>query len=848
MVGRDGRSQVRRGPRTACSPSRSSTSPNAERATWHATSSWTCCARTATRSSPWSRRRRARARRRCWPSGSPPPEDDRQFAWLSLDPEDADPVRFWGCVVMAIREVDAAFGERTLGALRSSHGRLLDVVVPLLVNEAAELPANLVLVLDDLHVVHDPAVHGSLAFLIDRLPARLRLAVATRVRSTAAPRALARTRRDDGGPRTGAAAQRPRGGKPAARSVRHRARGGPAHAAAGAHGGLGRRTAARGAVPAPRRRRRGAARLVRRREPAPARVPGAGGARRAGAGGPPLPARDVGAGADVRSVVRRGDRLGRLGRAAGGARPPGPPRRAPRCRATAGGAITTSSASCCDYELGDGDEVAELHRRAAAWHRAQGVGAEAIRHALAGGEQALGAELVGEHWSTAFNRGELATVDAWLAELTPALLVSDERLWLARLWTAMDRGELVEARALLDRAERDAVPAVREWAPVLQGLYAFKRGDLGSARAHVDEAGLLRQGTAFLQTTTRLVRGVTAHADDAAGAAEEFAAAADLAADDGNGLGLAYALGHLALIAAERGDHETAAAELERLDALITRDQAIDEHFVAFAGELARAEIAQRGGAYERAAAALERAVELTRRGAGRLEQAAALVELGRLGWARGRRDDARRLAREARRIVDDCADPGRVAGRLAELELRTELRQAAPVAVRRRAQRERAGGPAPAPHRAVEPRDRRGAVRLREHRQDARAEHLREAARALARAGRRPRAGDRAAVAVTPGPVGETVLHAGDAMPGAGRGRQRLPRGCARRGRPAPLRRASGGVHGVSRLRRPDAHARSPRSAGSRPTSCPTSCGTACCRPSATGAPHDVTDRFPGG
>ena len=607
--------------------------------------------------------------------------DDRQFAWLSLDPEDADPVRFWGCVVMAIREVHAAFGERTLGALRSSHGRLLDVVVPLLVNEAADLPANLVLVLDDLHVVHDPAVHGSLAFLIDRLPARLRLAVATRVDP---PLPLARWRA--------------RGEMTEVRAPELRLNDHEAASLLLDRFGIELETAQLTRLQA---RTEGwaaglqlAALSLRRGVDVEVLLDSSG------AGNRPLLeylAQEVldAQEPEVRRFLLETSVLARMS--------------GPLCDAVTGSAGSAARLEELDrrgllvvpldagrrwwryhhlfgellrYELGDGDEVAELHRRAAAWHRAQGVGAEAIRHALAGGEQALGAELVGEHWSTAFNRGELATVDAWLAELTPALLVSDERLWLARLWTAMDRGALVEARALLDRAERDAVPAVREWAPVLQGLYAFKRGDLGSARAHIDEAGLLRQGTAFLQTTTRLVRGVTAHADDAAGAAEEFAAAADLAADDGNGLGLAYALGHLALIAAERGDHETAAAELERLDALITRDQAIDEHFVAFAGELARAAIAQRGAAYERAAAALERAVELTRRGAGRLEQAAALVELGRLGWARGHRDDARRLAREARRIVDGCADPGCVAGRLAHLELRTELRQAAPVAV----------------------------------------------------------------------------------------------------------------------------------------------------------------------
>ncbi len=606
--------------------------------------------------------------------------EDRRFAWLSLDPEDADPVRFWACMVVAIRTVSPGFGERTLGALRSSHGRVLDVVVPLLVNEAAELPTEVVLVLDDLHAVTHPAVHGSLAFLIDRLPARLRLAVATR-----------------GDPPLPLARWRARGEVTEVRAPELRLD--DQEAASLLHDRFGIELEATQLSRLQARTEGWAAGLqlaalsLRRGVDVEALLDSFG------AGNRPLLeylAREVldAQEPDVRRFLLETSVLARMS--------------GPLCDAVTGSTGSATRLEELDrrnllvvpldarrrwwryhhlfgellrHELGDGDGVAELHRRAAAWHRAQGLGAEAIRHALAAGEHALAAELVAEHWSTAFNRGELATVDAWLAELPPALLVSDERLWLARLWTAMDRGELVQARALLERAEREALPAVREWAPVLQGLHAFKRGDLGAARAHVADRGLLT-GTAFRRTTTRLVRGVTAHAAGEDGASEEFTAAADLAADDANGLGTAYALGHLSLVAAERGDLATAGAELERLDALVARDRAIDEHFVAFAGELARAEIAQRVGAYERAASALERAVELTRRGAGRLEQAAALVELGRLAWARGRRDDARRLAREARRIVDDCPDPGRVARRLAELELRTELRQAAPMTV----------------------------------------------------------------------------------------------------------------------------------------------------------------------
>jgi LuxR family maltose regulon positive regulatory protein len=329
----------------------------------------------------------------------------------------------------------------------------------------------------------------------------------------------------------------------------------------------------------------------------------------------------------------------------------------------------------------DAARVKLLHRRAAEWHAEHGLADEAIRHSLACGAVDRAGELIAEHWNEAFNRGELASVDAWLRALPPSLVVADERLWLARLWTAMDRGELVEVRALLTRGERAAIPAARSWAPVLHGLHAFKRGDLADAEREI-AAMNLSAGDPFRRTTGRLVGGVVAFArGDRAVATEAFTDAADLAAEHENRLGLAYAAGHLALLALEEGRDRDAAQELARVDALLEHDGAVGEHFVAYASQLARGLLAERAAAYDAAATTLVRAVELARRGGGALELASSLVELGRLQWFRAARDDALRLAREARRVLDSCPDPGRVAARLAELELRTEIRRAEPVA-----------------------------------------------------------------------------------------------------------------------------------------------------------------------
>jgi len=49
-----------------------------------------------------------------------------------------------------------------------------------MVNQLAGVTEELVLVLDDYHLIQAPPIHASLGFLIDHLPAQLRLVVASR--------------------------------------------------------------------------------------------------------------------------------------------------------------------------------------------------------------------------------------------------------------------------------------------------------------------------------------------------------------------------------------------------------------------------------------------------------------------------------------------------------------------------------------------------------------------------------------------------------------------------------------------------------------------------------------------
>src|SRR3954470_23678292 len=108
------------------------------------------------------------------------PGEPRRFAWLSLDPEDGDPVRFWDGIISALGRHRPGFGARPRAALRSSGTSLTRTVVPLWVNELAADGEPVVLVLDDLHAVEDPETLRALAALVERAPASLHVAVTTR--------------------------------------------------------------------------------------------------------------------------------------------------------------------------------------------------------------------------------------------------------------------------------------------------------------------------------------------------------------------------------------------------------------------------------------------------------------------------------------------------------------------------------------------------------------------------------------------------------------------------------------------------------------------------------------------
>jgi len=106
------------------------------------------------------------------------PDEDRRIAWVSLDPSDDEPTRFWTYLLTALGQ--HGVGGDALEALGAPGLEPVDVALPLLLNEAKTMSDPVVLVLDDYHVLTDPRLHEGVEFLLAYLPSTLRLITAGR--------------------------------------------------------------------------------------------------------------------------------------------------------------------------------------------------------------------------------------------------------------------------------------------------------------------------------------------------------------------------------------------------------------------------------------------------------------------------------------------------------------------------------------------------------------------------------------------------------------------------------------------------------------------------------------------
>ncbi len=489
------------------------------------------------------------------------PDEPRPFAWLALDGADARPTRFWTYVVEALRTLHPELGADLMPLLFAPGVDIEDEVLPRLLNELAEIPTSAVLVLDDYHLIDDPAIHHGLAFVIEHLPPSLEIAITTRVEP---PLPLARLRVRGELLEIDAAALRFT----------------PEQADELLNGILRVGLASDGVEAIHRRTEGWAAGLYL-----------AGLSLR----GASQPSQLVGAvtgderhivdylGSEVLANVRdelrefmlRTSVLQRL--------------TAPVCDAVAG---TTNGARLLEeverenlflVALDDRREsyryhhlfaellrrelerahpglAPELHRRAATCFMQAGDVDRAIRHTIAAGDHDGAVELIAEHWALwLLERGEDGPIDAWLRALPRHVAQADPRLCVAWTITRHSLGTTADVYEWLDGAQARLASADGVAARLHVDLAAARAaqdvlaGDIGAALRAADSA--LAYGTPSLFLP--VAHGARAHAlrwmgetDAALTAFEDYRREG---AARGQFLNVVSSLGSMALIHAERG-------------------------------------------------------------------------------------------------------------------------------------------------------------------------------------------------------------------------------------------------------------------------------------------------------
>ncbi|HEX2503103.1 MAG TPA: LuxR C-terminal-related transcriptional regulator [Miltoncostaeaceae bacterium] len=609
--------------------------------------------------------------------------------WVALDAADNDPARFWRYVGEALRRAGAPVDEQAVGAL-SGGGETTEAGLSTLINALATAPRRTLLALDDYHLIDDDSIHGAMSFLCANAPEGLRVVMTSRVEP---PIGLARLR----------------------------ARGDLAELRAD---DLRFTELEAGALLADTGLRLGPDEVARLR----ARTEGwAAGLYLAGLS---LRGRDDAsrfiadfAGDDrlvvdyLADEVLEGLPAGRrefllrtsiLGRLTG-----------PLCDAVAD---TTGSARVLaelessnlflvpldnrrewyryhhlfgellqhELALTSPHEMPELHRRAAAWHLAQGSVDDAIGHAAAAGDLAQAADLIAESWSEHLRRGWTATTQRWLDLLPPETVRGDVRLCLAEAWLAVNLGLPGEADRWLLAADEAAGPgdgpevgASRIAARSLERLLA---GDAPEALRLGHEALAATEGDeTWLRAGACLAAGIALHAvDRLAEATPILEECAEVGRRTGAWAPALVALCHLADQEVERGDLES--AERRAREALAYAEEESHAEYPHAAGaHTGLAQVVAARGDLDAAQAHADRGAELASRGRAPTEIAYSVIVRGQVALMRGDDGLARACARDARDLLESAPSPGgHLAQKLRVLDdaLRAAPRPAEPAAV----------------------------------------------------------------------------------------------------------------------------------------------------------------------
>ena len=599
----------------------------------------------------------------------------RSFAWVSLDPADDEPVRFWSYVVGALRTVVPGFGGAVLAALPNAGPGLVEVVLPRLINELAELPEPVVLVLDDYHVLTDELLHASVAYLLRHLPRTVQLVVASRADP---PLPLARLRA--AGELAEVRADQLRFDDRAATALLNDTLALDLDA---------------GDVELLQERTEGwpaglqlAALSLRGRADRPEFIRSLAGDDRQI--GDYLHEVIEDASPPVREFLVRTSILERMC--------------APLCDAVTGGEngatllVEAYRSNLFLVSLDDqghwyryhhlfrdlllrelarrGPGLAQkLHAGAAAWHRSNGNVEEAIMHAIAAGQSDDAAELIALNWLETWDTNP-RTVARWLEGLPEGIVEADARLCFARGWAAMFAGPLEGVEPAIAAAERaplhgdhvDPLGTLVSKAAMLRAATAYLQGNIGRAREMAVQAQ--SNGATFIGALHgSMFHGMALYySGDMAGAFEALERTVQTLPGPGFSQARLTSRAFLAHARLDAGEPEVAERLLQEAERLID-DYGLGEGPTASMVRSGNGRLLELKGDVAGANAAYKRALALAERGGWPMDMANTLLLHAAL--KRRRRDfgGARALTRDARRAVNSCPDPGLLAERLAKAE-----------------------------------------------------------------------------------------------------------------------------------------------------------------------------------
>ncbi len=105
---------------------------------------------------------------------------DRPNAWLSLDEHDNELPVFVQSLVASLQTAFPDACGATAALLKAPRILPPDQIAPLLINDLADVPHDVILVLDDYHLIHNHEVHTLLELLVEHLPLQLHLVLICR--------------------------------------------------------------------------------------------------------------------------------------------------------------------------------------------------------------------------------------------------------------------------------------------------------------------------------------------------------------------------------------------------------------------------------------------------------------------------------------------------------------------------------------------------------------------------------------------------------------------------------------------------------------------------------------------